>query len=1005
MCLAAVVLDPAAGALERFVELDPFDAGRAVCRRFEDVDGLPQNTIHAILVDREGLLWAGTQDGAAWYDGHAWNRLELPNGARSNFVRSMIETSNGDLWIGSQAGGLARRRAGEWTVFEPGDSGLPDDRVNVLLEAPRADGGYDLWIGTHGGGVARYDGEAWAIFGAAAGLPSPQIWDLLMTEESDGPRLWIGTGSGLASLHLGSGRIEVPQGAPKISVSSLLVTTEADGEQRLWAGTYGGGLWWKEGDAWRSAGLGDGLPNLFLTDLARSPSGGSAAFWIASDGGGLARRIDGVIRPLELGADLSSGAVYKVLETTAEQGARAVWIGTRNNGLLRVVEGLWRSFQPFPETPNVPVNAILLHRRPDGRRALWIGTDGFGLAVREDEQWRRIGKQEGGFGSDTVMALAETRSVGGRPLVWVGTRHGGLSVLDGGRWRHYHEASGELPNDMVQALAEESDPANPANNGTLWVGTRTGLASFDGRRWHRDDEGDGAAQNSVLSLLTSRDPQGRRELWIGSTEGLALRKGTERRRWSIQTGLPNASVQALYLRRTAAGRRELWVGTDGGGIVLLDPDRLAESPVALHDAGYPELPNGSVYAILEDETGRVYVLTNRGVSRYSPSPDGESAYRLEQFTTQHGLPLNQGNRGTALRDDEGRLWFGTVGGAAAFDPRAELVDRRPKRLRLEAEALDCASCEIFDGALLDHDQNRLRFRFALLSYFGEPLTRYRTFLDGHEQSPSDWGAATERELGLLPAGHYLFRVWGRDFAGNLAGPAEIAFSIRPAPWQTRSARLLAVLLLVALVLALLRARSRRHQRRERELEELVDAKTRRLQRANAQLVELSFVDALTSVPNRRRFDELLEKEWKRSLRAGSSVGLILIDIDSFKAYNDAYGHLQGDECLRQVASAMADGLVRSGDVIARYGGEEFAVILPATEASGAMQVAELLRRRVEALALPHARARGLGVLTVSCGAAAIVPALETDPAELIRRADEALYRAKRSGGNESAVQL
>ena len=999
-CLLPIASAALGERVERFREADPFDAGRPVCRRFEDVDGLPQNTVHAILVDREGLLWAGTQDGAASFDGHSWERVDLPNGLRSNFVRSMLETADGALWVGSQAGGLARRRDGKWTVFEPGDSGLPDDRVNALVERQRPDGGYELWIGTHEGGVVRYDGENWTVFAVAAGLPSAQIWDLLVTQEAGGERLWIGTGAGLTSLRLSDGAVETPPGAPRDSVSSVLSLADSDGSSSLWVGTYGAGLWRLRAGEWSRVGPAEGLPNLFLTDLAPSPSGGPGAFWIATDGGGLAQHQGGRIRALDLGADLSSRAAYKVLETTTEQGAQAVWIGTRNNGLLRLVDGFWRTFQPFPETPNVPVNAILYRVEDGGARSLWIGTDGFGLAIRRDGGWRRLSSMSGAIGNDTVMAITETKSVGRGSRVWVGTRHGGLSVLQGDRWRRFTVAGGELPNDMVQALAEE---VGEPGKGKLWVGTRDGLASFDGTTWNRGEARDGFPQGSVLSLLSSTSPSGARELWIGTTDGLSVRDGAGWRRWDARSGLTNAAVQALHLRTMESGRRELWIGTDGGGALWLDPDDPSSGPQASDQAGYPMLPNGTVYAILEDDSRRLYVLTNSGVSRLTPGSGTGLPGHLDHFTTEHGLPLNQGNRGAFQKDPEGRLWFGTVGGAAAFDPQLELVDRRPKRMRLAASALDCDDCELCDGGLLDHDQNRILFRYSLLSFFGERLTRFRSQLEGHEPTATGWGAAAEREVGGLPGGRYLFRVWGRDVAGNIAGPAELSFTIRPAPWQTHSARALAALVLGGLGFGFFRARSRAHAQRERALEELVDAKTRRLQRANAQLVELSFVDALTSVPNRRRFDEQFAEEWKRSLRSGASIGLVLIDIDNFKGYNDAYGHLQGDDCLRQVASAMADGLARAGDVIARYGGEEFAVILPATVSAGALLVAEALRRRVVALGLSNSGARGQRLVTVSCGVAAMVPTLDSDPADLFRRADEALYRAKRAGGNESAI--
>ncbi|MEO8195394.1 MAG: diguanylate cyclase [Thermoanaerobaculia bacterium] len=967
-------------------------AGRPYCKLFLDVDGLPQNTVHALIVDREGSLWVGTQDGAAAYDGKSWNRLDLPHPDLSNFVRALLETRDGSLWIGRQAGGLARYREGRWVDVDFGTTGLADARVNALLETSGANGRGELWVGTADNGLLRFDGQNWTGFGPVAGLPSAQVWSLLETGGTEGRRLWIGTTAGPATLRLSDGRIEVPAGAPKDSVSSLLETASPEGVRTVWVGTYGGGLLRWNGGAWRRLGAADGLPSPFVTDLAASPSGGPDSLWIATDGGGVAKFSDGRIHPVELGALLASRAVYKILETRAEQGAQAVWLGTRNNGLIRMTEGLWRAFQPFPETPNVPVTAILQRVESDGATSLWLGTDGYGVAVWRAGNWSRLDAGSGAI-DNTVLALAESRSIGGRPLVWVGSRNGGVASFDGERWRRFDQAGGALPSDLVQALLET---AEPGGRGTLWVGTRKGLAAFDGEHWRRSGVEPGFPAESVLSLLGSRGRGGAPELWVGTTNGLYLLAGGSWRHWNEHPGLRNRSVQSLHERTSQDGHRSLWIGTDGGGLALLAMDDPDAAPLPLSDRGSPALPNGSIYSILEDREGRIYVSTNSGVSRLTPIASG---FREEEFTTEHGLPLNQGNRGAGLVDERGRIWVGTIGGAAAFDPAAEFHDQRPKRLRLSGKPVGCVDCALFDRGALAHDQNRVQFQYALLSFFGETLTRYRTQLAGYEETPSPWSPEVSREIAALAPGSYVFRVWGRDASGNISGPEELAFVVRPAPWQTRWAQLLLLCAAAFAVLQVVRARSRRHQRREQALEELVDTRTRQLRRANELLVDLSYVDALTAVPNRRRFDDLFGEEWKRCLRAGSPISLVMIDIDSFKGFNDAYGHLVGDSCLKSVALCLADGLVRSGDAIARYGGEEFAVILPATEVAGALLVAEHLRRRVERLEIATTASKSGRVVTVSCGVAATTPIVEQDPAELFRRADEALYRAKRAGGN------
>ena len=184
--------------------------------------------------------------------------------------------------------------------------------------------------------------------------------------------------------------------------------------------------------------------------------------------------------------------------------------------------------------------------------------------------------------------------------------------------------------------------------------------------------------------------------------------------------------------------------------------------------------------------------------------------------------------------------------------------------------------------------------------------------------------------------------------------------------------------------------------------ELEDA-NRKLALANRELETLSTHDALTMVPNRRRFDQVLDTEWRRSRRSGKPVSLLFVDIDHFKALNDTYGHREGDECLRRVAHTLQDGLRRAGDFIARYGGEEFALILPDTEAKRALAHAEKLRKAVEALAIPNEGSPGGGNLTISVGVATWCPAEEMLVEDLVHQADAALYEAKRGGRNRVAV--
>ncbi|WPL18732.1 Bacteriophytochrome cph2 [Thiorhodovibrio winogradskyi] len=164
------------------------------------------------------------------------------------------------------------------------------------------------------------------------------------------------------------------------------------------------------------------------------------------------------------------------------------------------------------------------------------------------------------------------------------------------------------------------------------------------------------------------------------------------------------------------------------------------------------------------------------------------------------------------------------------------------------------------------------------------------------------------------------------------------------------------------------------------------------------LEELALIDGLTYIPNRRRFDQLLEQEWLRARREQHWLALVMLDVDHFKAYNDNYGHGAGDDCLREVANAIKNSLQRPGDAIARYGGEEFVLLLPNTDQAGARATAERARAAVFTRNLPHAHSDTADRVTVSLGVAATQPD-SNKPNALLKAADNALYEAKRSGRN------
>lgn len=180
--------------------------------------------------------------------------------------------------------------------------------------------------------------------------------------------------------------------------------------------------------------------------------------------------------------------------------------------------------------------------------------------------------------------------------------------------------------------------------------------------------------------------------------------------------------------------------------------------------------------------------------------------------------------------------------------------------------------------------------------------------------------------------------------------------------------------------------------------------SKQLEKTNQTLEQLAAIDGLTQISNRRQFDNVYLAEWKRLSRKQEPLSLIMCDVDYFKAYNDTYGHLQGDDALVQIAHAIRHCIKRSTDLAARYGGEEFVVLLPETPLAGAVHIAKEIRRTVNALAIPNQQSLNCNCITLSQGIACISPNSQSiDPNILLQAADKALYQAKAKGRDQVAV--
>ena len=226
-----------------------------------------------------------------------------------------------------------------------------------------------------------------------------------------------------------------------------------------------------------------------------------------------------------------------------------------------------------------------------------------------------------------------------------------------------------------------------------------------------------------------------------------------------------------------------------------------------------------------------------------------------------------------------------------------------------------------------------------------------------------------------------------------------AFSLGGVDYITKPFHLEEVLVRIENQLTLRRLQKQLQEQNARLQQEICERQKAEaaLKSANLELQRFVNLDGLTGINNRRRFDEYLDQEWRRMTRERSPLSLVLCDVDCFKLYNDTYGHIKGDHCLKQVAQAISDTLKRPADLVARYGGEEFVVILPKTNAEGATKVAQTILLQIQQLQIPHASSYVSNYVSLSIGVASIIPTQKDSSETLVALADKALYQAKQQG--------
>ena len=942
--LAGLIL--LAGALAPSAWAESAIGGMPLHQRFgpEDYGAAPVHL--AVLAGLDGSLLVGNVEGVLRYDGSTWERIELPGNA---VARSLARGSDGRVFVGSydQFGYLEVRSSGEYT--------FRDLRSEFGLK-----------------GEDRHLGNIWNIVAT----------DDAVYVQADKLLLRLGNDGGTSSWPLDS---EVR--GIFASGNTIYARINGKGVARFDDGRFDllpGGEQFAD----------QPLNSLLVQGNELLLVGGDAFY-----------RYDGKqVRRLAGDAPRVFADASPYLAVTLADGS--IVVGTLGGELLRFD----RDLQLLSRVPLGPYSILAMGSDTEG--GLWAATEGDLVRLRMPSPWSVFSAADGIPGSITDSAWFDGR-------LWVANSRG-VAVADRG-------SSGRVRFRQVIETELETYDLEEDEHGLL-IGERFGLrwlpkgSETPLRIW----EGDG-----VYFMLRSRFDDG--VIYAGASNHL-LRMQRVDDGWQVIREWPLDDVSLSGIVETASDT--LWVGDYRGGVHRWTLSADGKEVVDRKDYGVAEgfelkadygsgvvrigddliASSGSHSFRFDGERFQPfdqppYTLVQRPMElEVVNTPLGDYAYTTRELWRrapgeQQWQPVHLGSRlargfSNVHVDADDNLRIVTWNSLLQFDPVDTETAGRPlsvglRRIEYRPGGDDLQLLPLDATGEVEYQAgDSLRLKFALITM--EPGAEVRWRIPGRVVNWSDWASVNDSTLnfGRLDAGEYHLQVEGRVPSGREVRPLDYEFHVLPEWYRSHWALALGLLLLLLLIAGIVHLVSRVRYRNfvaiNRRLEQKIAERTRELENANERLAELATEDSLTGVANRRAMEQALTREWQRCAESTSPLSVIMVDVDYFKRYNDQHGHLAGDKRLQWVANELSNMVKPVRELVARFGGEEFVLILPGYNADRAVQRAEQLRRRFTQVDSD---------VTISLGVATQVPRLDDDPAQLLQRADTALYRAKRRGRN------
>lgn len=830
-------------------------------------EGLSQSVVNVFLQDSQGFLWMGTQDGLNRYDGRNFVTYKYdaddPFSLGANFIQDIIEDQDKVLWFGTLGGGLNQydRVTNRFTRyrFRPNQPfNISDNNVQTLLED--RNGGI-LWVGTNNGGLNRFDKDSGQFTSYQNNPDDPDSLsnnNISKIIQDDQGNLWLTAfGGGLNRFDPQSETftryLNDPEDPDSLS-SNLAQYVYQDQQGIIWVGTFNGGL--------NRLDPGTASFKIYQNDPDDPFSLGAnnvqyiyqdsqGTLWIGTNPGGLNRfdyHTEAFHRYLNDPADPASIGHNNVVSIYEDQ-AGVLWAGTFGAGASKSDpnRAKFLYYQKDPQDPNSLSDNSIWAILEDRAGYLWIGTfeGGLNRLNRSTGEWVQFTNDPAdlnSISSNQIWSLMD----GQDGNLWIATS-AGLNT--------YLRAS----ETFTQTVAPLTLELLQTRDGTIWLGTAAGgLGKLDPQsqqiNFYTNDptNANSLSDNTVNALVEDQDGK----LWIGTVNGGLNHFDPQSEQFTYfqhdpddPTSLSNNYVLAIYQDSQGV----LWIGTVGGGLNRFIP----ETGTFAHYTEKNGLPNDTIYGILEDDQGHLWMSTNLGIAEFDPQTE-----TIKSYDHRDGLQSNEFNQGAYYRNAHGEMFFAGVNGLNIFHP-SELVDNNYlppvviTRFDLFNEPVAPAPDSPLQQSIeqtrlinLTYQQDFLTFEFAALHYSAPQDIHYAYLLEGLEKDWNDVGNRNFASYTNVPPGNYTFRVKATNADGvwNETGTA-LQITITPPFWETTWFRVIAGFLVVGSVSGTFYLRVRSVEVQKRRLEIQVDERTRELQDT---LVELKRSKEAAEAANRAK---------------------------------------------------------------------------------------------------------------------------------------------------------